>query len=264
MKDSSRYYAIVTGASCGLGKALAEELARRGHALLLVSLGGTGLPELSEDITARFNVPVHYIETDLTRRDAPGKIREFAGGKDLKVDILVNNVGIGHGGEIGQYSSEAVEESVFLNMMSTTMMTNAFVSQLKERKEAHILNIGSFGGLMPVPYKSIYAATKSYIYHFSLAIREELKGTGVNVSVAMPGAILTNQKVRERIEKQGFVAKSFTIGAGTAAKYIIERMFRREGVILPQRTVRIAYGIGNLMPYRLLIALTGRLFRGVS
>ena len=183
----SPYYAIVTGASQGLGRALATELARRSHNLLLVALPGTGLPELSDSLGANYNVSVLFMETDLMSGETPGVILEYTRANAIETDILVNNVGIGHGGAIGDYSGAAIEESVFLNMRCTTLMTNLFSKELGKRKRAYILNIGSFGGFMPIPCKSIYSATKSYIYNFSLAVREELRGMGISVSVAMTG-----------------------------------------------------------------------------
>jgi short-subunit dehydrogenase len=264
MSDSSPYYAIVTGSSEGLGRALATGLARRGHNLLLVALEGTGLPELSADLTERYGVSVHIIETDLMHREAPEELAGYSRDNDLLIDILVNNVGIGHGGEIGNYSAAAIEESVFLNMRCTTLMTNIFAGELVKREKAFILNIGSFGGFMPVPYKSIYSATKSYIYHFSLAVREELRGRGISVSVAMPGGIITNHRVRKRLSEVGPIGRSFAMEPDMAAEYIIKSMFRGRKVIIPGWPMRMAYSIGCLFPFRLLLALTGKMFRGVN
>ncbi len=264
LRSTETYYAIVTGASAGLGKAFAGELALRGHNLLLVSLPGTGLSELSDDLSSRNKISVHFIETDLTRREAPAEIAGYAREQGLEVNILINNAGIGHGGEIGEYSDSAIEESVFLNMRCATMMINLFIDELKRRERAYILNLGSFGGFMPMPYKSIYSATKSYVYHFSLAIREELRGTGVNVSVAMPGPVLTNHKVMERINRQGFLARSNVIEAEKAAVYMLDRMFSGRGLIIPRRTMRVAYSAGCLLPFRVLMLITRRLFRGID
>ena len=264
MKSDLGHYAIVTGASSGLGKAFADELARRGHNLLLASLPGTGLPVLSDELHSRYNVEARFIETDLMRAEAPGEIRQYVADQKLEVDILINNVGIGHGGPIGDYREAAVEESVFLNMRCTTQMTNLFTEELKKRERAYILNMGSFGGLLPMPYKSIYSATKSYIYHFSLAIREELRSNGISVSVAMPGPVLTNAHVRERNSRLGFISRSNVIEADEAAAYIIRMMFRGKSVILPRWTIRTSYAVGCFLPYKLLLVMLGRIFRGVS
>lgn len=260
----SPFYAIVTGASQGLGRALATELAGRGHNLLLIALPGTGLPVLSDSLGVKNNVSVLFLETDLMSREAPGGILEYIRANAIETDILVNNVGIGHGGEIGDYSDAAIEESVFLNMRCTTLMTNIFTEELGKRERAYILNIGSFGGFMPVPYKSIYSATKSYIYNFSLSVREELRGMGISVSVAMPGGIITNHRVRKRISELGTVARSFAMEPDRAAKYIIDSMFRGRKVIIPGWRMRMAYSIGCLLPFRLLLAMTGKMFRGVN
>lgn len=264
MKSNSQYFAVVTGASQGLGRALATELASRGHNLLLTALPETGLPELSVSLESQYGVSVKIIETDLLCIEAPGKLLDYVRNNNIEVDILVNNVGIGHGGGIGEYSEAAIEESVFLNMRCTTLMTNAFTGELNKRAKAYILNIGSFGGFMPVPYKSIYAATKSYIYHFSLAVREEFRGNGVSVSVAMPGGIITNHKVRERLAHLGPMAKMNAIEPDRAAQYIIDRMYRGRSVIVTGRSMRIAYYIGSFLPFRLLMTVTGKIFRGVN
>jgi short-subunit dehydrogenase len=258
------HYAIVTGASSGLGKAFAERLALKGHNLLLIALPETGLPEQSRDIAARHNVSVHYHETDLCVAEAPDEIKRYVSDRKLGIDMLINNVGIGYGGGIGEYSNDQIEESIFLNLRCITLMTNTFVGELKQRERAFILNIGSFGGFLPMPYKSIYSATKSYIYHFSLGISEELRGTGVHVSVAMPGPIVTNHRVRKRIKEMGFIARSNLIEPDDAAAYILDRMLRGHGVIIPSRTVRLSYIVGSLLPYRLLMVIIGKIFRGVS
>lgn len=264
MKDTGCQYAILTGASSGLGMALAEELACRKHCLLLVALPGTGLPKLSDELAKKYKVSVRFFETDLTRVEAPAEIRKYVSEQKLVVDILVNNVGIGHGGAAGDYSVAEIEDSVFLNMRCTTMMTNTFVDELKKRGRAYILNIGSFGGFLPLPHKSIYSATKSYIYHFSLAVREELRGLGVSVSVAMPGPMLTNSRVRKRVDQQGFISRSNVIKADRAAAFIITRMFRGRALIIPRWTMRLSYGIGSFLPYKLLMVILGRLFKGVD
>lgn len=264
MNNDLQYYALVTGASQGLGRAIAEELARRGHNLLLVSLPGTGLTELSDTLAGRYSISARFSETDLMRKEAPAELLEFTRANHMGIDILVNNVGIGHGGAIGDYSDSAIEESVFLNMRCTTLMTNTFKDKLCRSGRAYILNIGSFGGFMPLPYKSVYSATKSYIFNFSLAVREELRSQGVSVSVAMPGGIITNGRVRERVNKLGPLGKLNALEPDEAARYLIDRMFRGKSVIIPGFTMRTAYFVGCALPFRLLLALTGKIFRGIN
>jgi len=264
MNGNSQYFAIVTGASQGLGRAIAEDLARRGHNLLLAALPETGLRELSVILEKHYGVSVKFIEIDLICPEAPGVLLNYVKDHSLEVDILINNVGIGHGGGVGDYSEAAIEESVFLNMRCTTLMTNAFARELTRKEKAYILNIGSFGGFIPLPYKSVYSATKAYIYHFTLAVRGELRGSGVSVSVAMPGGIITNHKVRERLREMGPVARMTSIEPEKAAAYLLDRMFRGRSLIITGRSTRIAYYIGSCLPFRLLMVVTGKLFRGVN
>lgn len=264
MNENGQYYALVTGASQGLGRAIAEELARRGHNLFLVSLPGTGLPELSVSLAGRYNITARFLETDLMRLEAPAELLGYVRTNGIEVDILVNNVGIGHGGAIGEYSDVAIEESVFLNMRCTTLMINAFANELGRRGRAYILNIGSFAGFMPIPHKSIYSATKSYVYNLSLAVREELRGRGVSVSVAMPGGIITNGKVRERVNKLGPLGRLNALEPDVAAGNLVRHMFHGRSVIIPGWTNTVAYYIGSALPFRLLLSLTGKIFRGIN
>lgn len=264
MNGNGQYYSLVTGASQGLGRALAEELARCGHNLFLVSLPGTGLPELSASVASRHNISARFLETDLMRREAPAELLEFVKKEGIAVNILVNNVGIGHGGPIGDYSEKEIEESVFLNMRCITLMINAFTDELTGRGKAYVLNIGSFGGFMPVPHKSIYSATKSYVFNLSLAVREELRGRGVSVSVGMPGGIITNSRVRERVNKLGTLGRLNALEPDVAARHLVREMFRGRSVIIPGWTNRLAYYVGCAMPFRVLMVLTRKIFRGIN
>ncbi len=264
MNSEARYYAIVTGSSQGLGRAIAEQLALRKHNLLLAALPGTGLPELADSLADRYKISARFLETDLMRVESPRELLEYAKTNNLTVDILVNNVGIGHGGAIGEYTDEAVEQSIFLNMRCTTLMTNTFSGELCRRGRAYILNIGSFSGFSPMPYKSIYAASKAYLYHFSISVGEELHGTGVSVSVAMPGPVKTNRKVLERIAANGKGAIISSLEADEAAREIISQMFRRKKVIIPGRFYKMLYAVESVLPYGILMRMTRNTFKGID
>jgi uncharacterized protein len=264
MTSASDLYAIVTGASSGLGKAIAGELAGRGHNLVLIDLPGTGLKEVCSGLEKVCSIVTHCFEADMCKPETAGLIKEFTSSKGFDIDILINNVGIGYGGEIGQYNEESISETVFLNIRSATLLTNYFIAELKSHTPSFILNMGSFSGFVPMPYKSIYSASKAYIYHFSLSVREELHGTGVSVSVAMPGPVKTNRKVCERIAAVGKGAIISSLEADEAAREIITQMFRRRRLIVPGKSYKMLYGIESFLPYGLIMRMTRNAFKGID
>jgi len=261
--NSNNYYTLITGASSGLGKALAIEMAMRGYNLVLAALPETGLESFCKNLREEYDVSVFCFENDMTQKDAPLKLRQYTQDEGLKINILINNLGVGFGGDIGNYSQEQIESMIFMNIWLTTLLTNLYITDLQSYPNAKLLNIGSYGGLIPLPHKSIYSASKSYIFHFSQAIKEELRGSGIHVSVAMPGPMLTNNLVIERINKAGAKAKYTSIEPEKAARLIIKGFLNGRTLIIPGRLYHGFYKISGLMPYSLLKILVRNTFKGI-
>lgn len=264
MTEEKKSYAVITGASAGLGKAIAGELAGRGHNLVLIALPGTGLSEVCTGLEKAHNIVAHCFEADMCEPATPGLIREFTLSKGIVLDILINNVGIGYGGEIGKYSEASISDTIFLNLRCATLLTNYYIAELRSHPRSYILNMGSFSGFMPLPYKSIYSASKAYIYHFSISVGEELHGTGVSVSVAMPGPVKTNRKVRERIAASGRGAAISSLEAEDAAREIIKQMFRRRRLIVPGKFYKMLHAVESFLPYGLITRMTRNAFKGID
>jgi short-subunit dehydrogenase len=264
MAEEKKSFALITGASAGLGKAIANELAGRGHNLVLIALPGTGLREVCTGLEKVHNIVTHCFEADMCEPATPGLIRDFTTQKGIVLDILINNVGIGYGGEIGKYSEASISETIFLNLRCATMLTNYYIPELRSHTRSYILNMGSYSGFVPMPFKSIYSASKAYVYHFSISVSEELHGTGVSVSVAMPGPVLTNRKVRERIAAGGTGAVISSLEADEAAREIIKQMFRRRRVIVPGKFYKMLHAVESFLPYGLIMRMTRNAFKGID
>ncbi len=204
MDPSKGRFTLITGASCGIGRSIARELAGRGYNQFLVALPGSGLREVCTAIEDDFGISAFCMELDLSDISNIELLRITLKEKGISPTILVNNVGVGYGGDIGLYSNDQILEMIKLNIVAATLLVNMFVSELQKNGTSYIVNMGSFGGFLPLPYKSIYGASKSYIYYFSRAISHELRSKGIKVAVVMPGAVPTNEVVKDRIKKLGF------------------------------------------------------------
>jgi hypothetical protein len=262
METHEKYFVLITGASSGIGKAFSEEFARRGRNLLLIALPNTGLKSQSEDLSKKYNISSHFLEVDFKDPGAPEKVAGFVQNQKLRINVLINNIGVGHAGKIGDYPVEEINEMIMLNIYVATHLTNLLLKELKSCPESYILNMGSLGGFVPTPYKSIYIASKAYIYYFSSGLSSELENSSVKVCVAMPGSVASNEKMIERINASGPISRSMALGPGEVAKYIIPRLFSGEKVIIPGRVTQALYLLGLILPYFAVMYFMKKIFMG--
>ena len=187
--------AIVTGASEGLGKSLALELAEREIHLILVALPDSGLNELSEYIKKNYSVAVYHFEFDLTNADSCQSL--FSNLKDLniKADILINNAGLGNLNSFADRDIAFYKMQIELNVIAPVLLTRLFLDQINKKQECYLLNVGSLGGQFLVPKKQVYGATKSFISYFTKCLQVELAGTPVKISLLCPGGINTKPEL---------------------------------------------------------------------
>lgn len=188
--ESDQSYALVTGASGGLGREFAAALAAGGKPVALVGRSAARLEAAIAGLPG--TGPKAAIEADLSKPGAAGALFDACGKKGLAVDLLVNNAGSGLFGESASLDPAAVESMINLNVSALTGLCSLFGGAMANRDGGSILNVGSFVGLNATPYFAAYAATKSYVLSYSLALREELKRSGVVVSCLLPGYIRTN------------------------------------------------------------------------
>jgi hypothetical protein len=232
MKDNN-LYTLITGASTGIGRAFAIENAKRGYNLALVSLPNSGLDTVIKYIKKHYPITVKYYLIDLTEDDASQKIYDWTREEDITVNILINNAGKGHLGDFLDYESEFYKDLIRLNIESVVLLTRLFLPEMKKLQAAYILNLGSIASYYPMPYKIVYAGSKMFVYSFSRALKEELRHSGVHVSVLCPGPIITSREVIERIRQGGFWGRISSMRAQTLAKLAMDKLFKKKTVIIP-------------------------------
>lgn len=184
--------ALVTGASKGLGRALALELARRGARLVLVARSESQLRELATEIRQRHGGgDVEVIAGDLIAHDGPQRILRELSGRGLTVDLLVNNAGAGDAGAFLRRPLERQLRTIELNVSGLLALTHTIGRELVARGSGGIINIASVAGFQPMPFQATYAASKAFVLSFSESLAEELRGSGVHVMASHPGPIDT-------------------------------------------------------------------------
>jgi short-subunit dehydrogenase len=183
--------ALVTGASGGIGEAFARQLAASGHALVLVARRKDKLEALAAELREKHQVEVHVEAVDLSQESGAARLFDHTERAGKPVDVLINNAGFGTFAEFTEIPWESTREQLRLNVFALTELTWRFARSMRARKSGRILNIASIGGHTPAPYFAVYGAAKAYVRSFSEALSVELRGTGVTVTSASPGLVLT-------------------------------------------------------------------------
>jgi short-subunit dehydrogenase len=183
---------MVTGASSGIGAAIARELAERGHGLVLVARRKDRLDALAEELAEEFGVRAEAIGCDLgkaaSRQRLPARVESLG----LQVSVLVNNAGFATNGAFHQSDAARELEQVRVLVEAPVALTSAFLPGMVKRGAGAILNVASTAGMQPLPYSAGYSAAKAYVLTFSEALHQELHGSGVTVTALAPGPVTTD------------------------------------------------------------------------
>lgn len=252
-------FALITGASQGLGLALAEELAKRKFNILLVALPNENLNTTAHRIEKEFGVETKYYETDMTDRDNVIALSEWA--NQHKVSILINNAGSGGSKRITDVSLEYIEKIIQLNITSTSLLIKLLLPNLIESNEGYIMNVSSMAAFSPMGYKTVYPASKKFVDHFSMGLREELKDKNISVTVIYPGPMKTNDEVTSRIESQSKFVNLGVVELDEIAAMSISKMFKGHRRVIPGRLNRISKFILSILPLNTKVKMLSNAMR---
>jgi len=180
-------WALITGASAGIGEAFAVELAAAGVNLVLTARRKDRLEAITTRLIAEYKIQVKVLVADLEQPEAPKKIFAETEGAGLPIDVLVNNAGFGYYGEFGKGDPARQAAMVQVNCTAVVVLTNLFLPRMMERRRGDILLVSSTASYQPVAYLATYAATKVFDRFLAEAIAEEVKRYGIHVSALCPG-----------------------------------------------------------------------------
>lgn len=246
-REEKLRYTLITGASRGLGKAMATECASRGRNLILVSLPGEGISNISDEIKQKYSVETASFETDLRSVWA---IRELISQvtSSFEIDMLINNAGIGGTMRFADTDPSLIDDIILVNMRAMALLTRGLLPVLLRQPQAWILNIASMASFGPMPYKTVYPASKAFVYSFSRGLFSELRGTRVFVSVAHPGGMVTSPVIAERIKDYNWLIRSTIMSPEKIAAICIRQLLKKDSLIIPGAMNMVSYLLIKLCP----------------
>ena len=195
--------ALITGASSGIGEALAHRIARDGRHLVLVARRAERLLALAGELEKKYGVKAHVVARDLVQPGAVLELLDELKRRGLTVDWLVNNAGFGTAGRFDRLPVEREVEEIRLNVEALVELCGRCIPGMVARRSGAVMNIASLGGFAPGPYMSTYAATKAFVLSFTEGIAAELRGSGVQVLCVCPGFTRTEFQERAEVDVTG-------------------------------------------------------------
>ena len=242
-------YSLITGASGGIGLAVARELAARKHDLLLIARSEDKLRQYARELSGAFGVNVDYLALDLSIPNSAIQVKDWLTQKNYSMDILINNAGHGMWGKLQDLSREELNAMMQLNMMTLADLCKVLLPNLQQNSKGYILNVSSTSAYQAVPAMSTYAATKAFVLLFTRGLHLELKGTNVSVSCISPGTTTTGFNDRARLsDKIKAMAEKFTMEPEVVAKKAVDGMFAGKMEIIPGFTNWISAKMSEILP----------------
>lgn len=249
--------ALITGASSGIGEAFASALATQGFDLVLVARSEDKLNALAKQLTELHSRRVEVVVADLTHAGSAAKVRTATKALGLPIDLLVNNAGFGSVGAFQKLDGDRERQEVLLNVAAVVDMTHAFLPDMVDQGRGGIINVASMAAFQPLPYMSVYAATKAFVLSFSQGIRGEVRGKGVKVLCVCPGPVDTpffeatgSARLRSTVPK----ATMMTAEAVVASSL---RAFRAgRSVVVPGTANKLLAASTRFVPRDALAAMT--------
>jgi uncharacterized protein len=247
--------ALITGASAGIGREFARQLAGRAESLVLVARRQERLEELRDELTKRDpNLKVHIRAVDLSDERAVIDLYDWLEHEKLPIDLLINNAGLGDVGPFATAELPRVKEMLAVNVAALTLLTRLLLPGMIAQRRGAILNVSSTAGFLPIAGFAIYAATKAYVTSFSEAIRAELRGTGVTVTSLCPGPVHTEftQVAARPGAKRDRTPDFVHVSAEEVVRTTLAAIESNKPLVIPGFVMKVGMFLVRIMPLSIL------------
>ena len=252
-------YALITGASSGIGEQFARALAARGHNLVLVARSREKLQSLAAELARVNGILAEALPFDLSAAGAADQLARALGERGHEIDLLVNNAGFGARGEFWQLPLDRQSEMLRLNIHAVVELTHRLLPAMIAKRHGAIINVSSTASFQPVPYTTTYAATKAFVTSFSLGLAEELRAYGVAVVTLCPGGTRTNF-----FEASQYGRRDFPGGlqpAEEVAQEALKALDRGGGLVVPRLFNKVGVFVQRFVPRSLVMRVAANLFK---
>jgi short-subunit dehydrogenase len=254
--DSTGCCALISGASAGIGREFARQLAGRAGSLVLVARRLDRLEALRQELTTKNpNLNVHCRAMDLSQSNEVEELCNWLEREKITVDFLINNAGLGDRGSFATSDPQRVREMLAVNIVALTTLTRVLLPAMIQKKRGAILNVSSTAGFLPIRNLAVYAATKAYVTSFSEGIRGEVRKAGITVTALCPGPVATEfSEVAERSsgKKQRSSPSLAQVPVEDVVRAGLEAVERDKPIVVPGLVMKIAMLLVRLTPMAIL------------
>ena len=258
LKTWAGKWALITGASAGIGLSLARELAAGGAHLVLTARRTERLETIAGELAARHKIKTEIITADLTRAAAPAEIFAFTSGKGIEIELLVNNAGFGAFGLSHEIPLARQIEMIQVNCAAVVQLTALYVPAMVTRGHGDVLIVASVASFQAVPFNSVYAATKAFDLLYAMGIAEELRDAGVRVCALCPGSTETEfQQVAHQPDRLMRVAES----ADKVARVGLEALAKGKSYVVSGGRNRMMVEAQRLAPRAFVARMAGKMMK---
>lgn len=252
-------YALITGASSGIGECFARKLAARKQNLILVARSKGKLVALAQELGAAHGIAAEPVECDLSVTGAAERLASFLRDRNLQVNLLINNAGFGARGRFKELPLDRQSGMIRLNVLALVELTHYLLPAMVKARRGSIINVSSTASFQPVPYTTVYGATKAFVTSFSLGLAEELRGTGVSVVTFCPGGTRTNFK--EASQYGEAKAPGGSQSAEEVVTVALKALDRGGGLVVPGTKNKAGVFVQRFVPRSWVVRGAGRIYK---
>lgn len=254
-------YALITGASKGIGRSLATVLAEKKYNLILVARSTSELQVVSSELITKYGVQVEYLALDLSTPTAAGDLFEWVQKKGFNISILINNAGYAVWGEYDKTSLDDQHKMLQVNMQTPAALCHYFLPMLKQQAAAYIMNVASTAAYQAVPTLSTYAASKAFMLLFTRGLRADMQGTNVSVTCLSPGPVNTNFIDRAGMQAIKATAEKYGMMPDEVARIAVKGMFAKKSEIVPGFLNAATAFFTRIVPKAMVEKIAGNLYK---